>query len=377
MIRVFFLIRSLEIGGAERQLVEIARGLDKKKFALTVVTFYDGGAFAPEMAAIEGVRLVSLGKKGRWDLFPFLRNLWTAVRDTRPDILFGDMSPANELAWLFGRAEGAKVVWALQSSYVNFSDYDWLPGFLYRLGALLSGRADLIIANSDSGRRYHEQSGYRSDRMIVIHNGIDTAAYRPKPAEGARVRAQWSIEKGQRLIGLVARLDPIKDHPNFLRAAAILSRERPDARFVCVGDGAEAYARELRELGVSLGVQVVWAGARSDMPGVYSALDLSCCSSSGEGFPNAVAEAMACGVPCVATDVGDLSLLVGNTGAVVPSNDALALADGMKQLLERLEGNEEACRREARERVVSEYGVDRLAEKTAAALVSLVAPEVG
>jgi len=377
MIRVFFLIRSLEIGGAERQLVEIARGLDKKKFAVTVATFYGGGGFRPQMEAIEGVRLVSLDKKGRWDLLPFLTHLWKAVGACGPDIVFGDMSPANELGWAIGRIVGAKVVWAVQSSYLDFSRYDWLPGFLYRLGALLSGRADLIIANSYAGRRHHEEAGYRCSRMIVIHNGIDTATYRPDPLDAARVRAQWKIEKGQRLIGLVARLDPMKDHPNFLRAAAILSRERPDARFVCVGGGSEAYARDMRELAASLGIEVLWAGARTDMPAVFNSLDLACCSSLGEGFPNAVAEAMSCGVPCVATDVGDLSLLVGDTGVIVPSSDARALAVGMKRLLERLEGNEEACRREARERVVSEYGVDRLAEKTTAALASLVAAEAG
>jgi glycosyltransferase involved in cell wall biosynthesis len=375
MIRVFFLIRSLEIGGAERQLIEIVRGLDKKKFGVTVATFYGGGAFRPEMEAIEGVRLVSLGKKGRWDLLPFLASLWKAVRVCRPDILFGDMSPANELGWAMGRMVGAKVVWALQSSYIDFSKYDWLLGFLHRLGALLSGRADLIIANSYAGLRYHEKTGYRCDRMTVIHNGIDTATYRPDPHASARVRAEWKIETGQRLIGIVARLDPMKDHPTFLRAAAILSRQRPDARFVCIGDGRAAYAEGLRELAASLGVGVIWAGARTDMPAVFNALDLACCSSNSEGFPNAVAEAMACGVPCVATNVGDLSLLVGDTGVIVPPGDPAALAVGMTKMLARLEAGAEECRRAARDRVGTEFGVDRLSEKTAAALTSLVAAD--
>jgi len=343
---------------------------------VTVATFYGGGAFRPEMEAIEGVRLVSLGKKRRWDLLPFLANLWRAVRVCRPDILFGDMSPANELGWAMGKMVGAKIVWAVQSSYVNFSDYDWLPGILHRLGAALSGRADLIIANSFAGRRYHEETGYRCDRMIVIHNGIDTATYRPDPEAGARVRTQWKIESGQKLIGLVARLDPMKDHPTFLRAAAILSHQKPDTRFVCVGDGSRSYARGLRELAASLGVPVLWAGARTDGPAFFNALDIGCCSSdSGEGLPNAIAEAMACGVPCVATDVGDLALLVGKTGALVPAGDPAALASGIGELLERLETDPGGCRRLVRERIVSEFGVDRLSERTAAALTSLPAKE--
>jgi len=374
MIRVFFLIRSLEIGGAERQLVEIARGLDKREFAVTVATFYDGGAFRPEMEAIPGVRLVSLRKRGRWDVFRFLRNLRRAVRDSQPDILVGYMSPANELAWLAGRAVGARIVWEVRSSYVNFSNYDWLPAFLHRLGAVLSPRADLIIANSFAGRRYHRETGYSTERMIVVHNGIDTDTYRPDPAARVRVRAQWKTGEGQKLVGVVGRLDPMKDHPSFLRAAAIVSQRRPDARFVCVGDGPDAYARRLRELAASLGVEVVWAGAWTDMPAVFNALDIACCSSdSGEGFPNVVAEAMACGVPCVATDVGDLALLVGKTGVVVPAGDPAALASGLGELLERLEADPEGCRRLARGRIVSEFGVDRLSERTAAALASLLA----
>jgi glycosyltransferase involved in cell wall biosynthesis len=377
MIRVFFLIRSLEIGGAERQLVEIVRGLDKKEFDVTVATFYDGGAFDPEMRAVQGVRLVGLHKRGRWDVFPFLRRLWAAVRNWRPDVVFGDMSPANEIGWAMGRMAGAKVVWAVQSSYMKFSDYDWLVAFLHRLGALLSPRADLIIANSDAGRRHHQESGYSTDRMVVIHNGIDTAAYRPDGEARARVRAEWNIEPEQKLIGLVARIDPIKDHPTFLRAAAILSSLRRDPRFVCVGDGPTDYARELRRTAASLGVEVLWAGARRDMRAVYSALDVACCSSYGEGFPNAVAEAMSCGVPCVATDVGDLALLVGTTGVIVPPTDPVALAAGMQELLGRIEADADGCRRSARERIVSEFGVDRLAKETATALASLVAADAG
>jgi glycosyltransferase involved in cell wall biosynthesis len=378
MIRVFFLIRSLEIGGAERQLVEIARGLDKTKFDVTVATFYDGGAFRPAMQAIEGVRLVSLGKRGRWDILPFLWRLRRAVADSRPDILFGDMSPANELAWLAGRAAGARVAWAVQSSYVNFSDYDWLPAFLHRLGALLSPRADLIIANSHAGRRYHEEEGYSTDRMIVIHNGIDTATYKPDREAGERVRAAWGVGPEQKLIGVVARIDPMKDHPTFLRAAARLSRDEPDARFVCVGGGAESYIRELRDLAVSLGIDVLWAGARTDMPSVFNALDLVCCSSdSGEGFPNAVAEAMACGVPAISTDVGDLAILIGDTGVLVPSGDPAALAAGMRRSLEILRTGAEEARRRARQRIVSEFGVEKLSERTAAALESLVSGSSG
>jgi glycosyltransferase involved in cell wall biosynthesis len=373
VIRVFILIRSLEIGGAERQLVEILRGLDRNRFELTVATLYDGGEFRPDVEAIAGVRLLSLRKRGRWDVVPVLRRLWAAARDSRPDILFGDMSPGNELCLLLGKLLDGRVVWCLQSSFVDFSLYDWLPRFFFRLSAVLSRGPDLIIANSEAGRRYHVSEGFHGDRMVVIRNGIDTARYRRDPRAGARVRSEWGIEEGARLVGVVARLDPMKDHGTFLRAASRLASRRPGVRFACVGGGSEAYVATLRALAAAEGVPVVWAGRRTDMPAVFSALDLVCCSSdSGEGFPNAIAEAMSCEVPCVSTDVGDLPVLVGETGVVVPRRDPAALADGLAAMLTRLDRAEAACRQAARARVVSEFGVDKLAERTSAALLAVL-----
>ncbi len=372
MIRVFILIRSLEIGGAERQLVEILRGLDKTRFELTVATLYDGGAFRPDVETIAGVRLLSLRKQGRWDVVPVLRRLWRAVRDLRPDILFGDMSPGNELCLFLGKLLGRRVVWCVQSSYVDFTLYDWLPRLFFRLSAVTSRGPDLIIANSDAGRRFHMEMGFYGERMIVIRNGIDTARYERDPAAGALFRAEWGIGRDARLIGVVARLDPMKDHANFIRAASILAARRDNVRFICVGGGPEAYAASLHALAHEERVPVLWAGPRTDMRAVFSGLDLACCSSnSGEGFPNAVAEAMSCGVPCVSTDVGDLRVLVGDTGLVVPRRDPPALATGLATMLERLDQDEAACREAARRRIVSEFGVEKLAERTSAALLDL------
>jgi glycosyltransferase involved in cell wall biosynthesis len=370
--RLFILIRSLELGGAERQLVMILRGLDKTRFDVTVATLYDGGAFRPEIEAIAGVRLLSLGKRSRWDVMPVLRRLWKAVRDSRPDILFGDMSPGNELCLLLGKVLGTRVVWCVQSSYVDFSLYDWLPRFFFRLSAMLSRGPDLIIANSEAGRRFHVARGFRAERMIVIWNGIDTAMFRRDPEAGARLRAEWGIEKGTRLIGLAARLDPMKDHPTFLGAASILAARCANVRFVCVGGGAGDYAAALRARASASGLRVVWAGPRMDMPAVFSAFDLACCSSAGEGFPNVIAEAMSCGVPCVTTDAGDLPILVGDTGVVVSRGDPSALAAGVADMLARLDTDEERCRAIARERVISEFGTDKLSARMSAAILGLL-----
>lgn len=202
----------------------------------------------------------------------------------------------------------------------------------------------------------------------MIPNGIDTERYCPNREAGQQVRAEWSINEQQTLVGLVGRLDPMKDHPVFLRAAALLAQEQPDVCFVCVGDGPRPYNQELQALGEALGLgeRLIWAGARSDMPAVYNAFDIASSSSSyGEGFSNAIAEAMACGVPCVVTDVGDSARIVGDMGVVVPPKHPEALASGWKVALAK--GRREMALK-ARLRIVENFGVKRLIEQTEAAI---------
>jgi glycosyltransferase involved in cell wall biosynthesis len=369
-LRVCFLIRSLDQGGAERQLIEILTGLDKRAFDVTLIVFYAGGAFWREAAAIEGVRVVSLGKSRRWDPAPFFVRLPREVRRWRPDVIYGWLNIANELALVAGRLAGARVMWRLGAAFMDLRQYDWLPRASFRASAWLSRWPDLIVVNSHEGRRYHGSRGYATDRMRVVTNGFDLERFRPDPAAGAAVRREWGIGAGQRLVGLAARLDPIKDHPTFLRAAAALAATDASVRFVCVGGGPDGYAAGLRALAASLGLEgrLTWAGARHDMPAVYNALDVASLCSRGEGPPNTVGEAMACGVPCVVTDVGDTRLLVGDTGVVVAPGAPEALAGGWRTLLALDDEARQAMGRGARARIAAGYTLDRLVGETADAL---------
>jgi glycosyltransferase involved in cell wall biosynthesis len=374
MIRLLFLIRSLERGGAERQLVQLVKGLDKSRFSATVATFYDGGAMRAELEGLEGVQLFSLRKKSRWDLIPFACRLARVARRVNPQIVHGYMGVANELALLVGRGLGARVVWGLRASNRDFSRYDRFCAEAFRLGAWLSRQADLIVVNSGAGKQHHIARGYRGDRMTVIPNGIDTDQFRRDREGGQRMRAAWGVAEDEVLIGMVGRLDPVKDHPTFLRAAAILAGERPGVRFVCVGDGPARYRDELQMLAEELRLEdrVVWPGAQSDMPGVYSALDVLVSCSSGEGFSNAIAEAMACEVWCVVTNVGDSAAIVGSAGGTIPVGCPEALKAALAQFLDLSESQRSALAREGRQRILSEYTVEVLVRRTEAALVGVL-----
>jgi len=372
MIRLCFLIRDLETGGAQRQLVTLLEGLDPSRFTVTLITFYGGGRFSDQARQIPHLDYVSLDKRGRWDILGFMGRLLRELRRRRPDVLHGYMSTGNLFAvGLKPRLRGTRIAWGIRVSGMDFRRYHWTLGLLSRLEYLGSRFADLIICNSEAGRQNCLARGFPSQGMIVIPNGIDTERFRPD-GEGRRlVRAAWNLRAGEILIGVVGRLDPMKDHSNFLRAAARIRQERDDVRFVCIGDGPTAYQEQLQALGHQLGLDdsLIWAGARSDMPAVQNALDIAVSSSLyGEGFPNAIGEAMACGVPCVVTDVGDSAWIVGETGIVVPPGDPAALAAGWQACLTR---DAAESGRMARERIVGDFSVPHLVRKTEEALCSL------
>lgn len=369
MIRILFLNRRFDYGGAERQLIELVKGLDKTRFEVSLATFYDGGGLRQEIEAVEGVKLISLRKKARWDLLSFLWQLWRVARRHDPQIIHGYLDVANILSLLVGRSLGATVVWGMRASYMDLSHYDWLLGLSFRLERLLARSADLIIVNSKAGHAHHVARGFPADKMVVIPNGIDTERFNLDAKAGAEVRAEWGIPEDTTLIGLVARLDPMKDHWTFLKAAALLCKERDDVRFVCVGGGPECYARELRQFAEDIGVsdKVLWTGSRVDMPAIYNALSITTSSSYGEGFPNTIGEAMACGVPCVVTDAGDSAWIVGDTGVVVPRRDPEALAGAWGACLRRDLGD---MGRRARARVVEHFSLKQLVQQTEKAILA-------
>ncbi len=332
-----FLIRSMGYGGAERQLVLLSKGLQRVGHTVVVTVFYAGGPLERELAEA-GIRVLTLGKAGRWDVLGCLRRLVGWVRTERPDVLHGYLAEPN----LFALAvkpfcPSVGIVWGARGSVLDFSRYEWVDRLSFALNCQLSRFADAVIVNSQMGLRFHLEHGYPAGKTVCVPNGIDTERFRPQREKGWGLRAAWGVQEGEQLVGLVGRLDPMKDHPVFLDAAALVARQRCNVRFVCVGDGPQAFAEELRARASSLGIQdrVRWVPATQDMPAVYNALDLLVSSSYGEGMPNVIAEAMACGVPCVVTDVGDSAWVVGDCGEVVPPKAPQELAAAVARVLGR------------------------------------------
>lgn len=370
--RVAFVIRSLTIGGAGRQLIEIATGLAATGWSVDVVTFYAGGGLTPELDQ-RGVRVRDLAKGGRWDLTVFPR-LARVLRRIDAPVVHAYSGEANLIvALLRPLLKGSKVVWGVRASDLSRSRQDWLSAVLGRANWLLARCADLIICNSSAGMRMRAAEGYPRDRLIVVPNGIDVRRFAPGPGAGEAVRSDWGVEPDEVVIGLVGRLDPVKGHEVLIRAMAGLPSP-PRARLVFVGDGPDAYRAEMDAIARAAGIghRLTWTGPRTDMPVVYNALDLLVSASHGEGFPNAVAEAMACGIPCVVTDVGDSAELVGDTGWVSPPDDVEGLRAAIATALGARDHLSEQGER-ARQRIVERFDTQALVARTAAELARLTA----
>jgi glycosyltransferase involved in cell wall biosynthesis len=226
----------------------------------------------------------------------------------------------------------------------------------------------LIIANSAAGFGPGDRFNFRRGRRLVIYNGFDSERFRPDAEARHRLRTAWGVG-AEKLIGVAARLAPFKGHGIFFTAIARITARHPDTRYVVVGDGPQK--PRLEHLAGELGVadKIIWAGAQENMQVVYNALDILCSPSvRGEGCPNVIGEAMACGVLCVVTDVGASADVVGELGLVVPPNDAATLAAALSSALD---GLHTVDRRALRLRITERFSVEAMVAETEKALLAV------
>lgn len=351
--RLAFLIRDLGHGGAQRQLVTLAKALAARGgFEVTVVHFYPG-FFEQELNAA-GVQTRCVGKRHRWDLLGFFARLLGVFRELRPHVIHGYLHESNLMALLLKPWCGfPKIFWGIRDSQTDADTWGVLGKLSFRLNCLLSGYADGIIANSRAGRHCYLGHGYPRRGFEVVPNGIDIQ----------RFALRGKVPAGNTFT-LIGRLHPMKDHATFLKALA----EVPAAEGRIIGNGDAAYAREMKSLAARLGVdsRVSWEPARDDLPSLYPTLNCLVSSSAyGEGFSNVIGEAMACGVPCIASDVGDSAWLLQNDRWVFPAGDSQALAERMRRFLDLDVQSREVLGQQNRQRIEDHFTITNMVDQTA------------
>ena len=357
MITILHLITGLETGGAERMLVNLASRTDRRRFRSVVVSMTGPGTMGPLIEGA-GVTLRTLGlRRGVPDPRALLR-LVRLLREFRPAVLQTWLYHADLLGLVMLRlGQVPHLVWGLQGTETIDT------AVVRRILAWCSRGPDAVVTVARVGQRFHESIGYHPRRWAHMPNAFDTAALRPDAEMRRRGRAALGIAEDAVAILLPARYHPMKDHANFLAAAAQFARAHPDARFALAGAGTEPAHLALAAAIAAHGLtgRVLPLGARSDLERLYPAFDLVTLSSAfGEALPMVLGEAMACGVPCVATDSGDAAEILGEVGIIVPPRDPHALAEGWNRMIALGSEGRRALGLRARARIVENYDLDRV-----------------
>ena len=375
-MKILFFIGDLNTGGAERQLTQLAKGLSDRGHNATVVTIFSGGQFSDSIQRIPEIKLFSLWpKRSNFFLVRVYQILYSPVKLIRYikecDLCYSMLAISNFIAWVSTRfLRNTKLVWGIRASTRGTS---WKMVVFNKLSGLVSSSVRLIIFNSHKGLDNHIKYGYRAQKILVISNGIDVDQYKFDRFARNKLRRKHFISSTNKIIGIVSRIDPMKDHTTFFKAAALIAEKIDRVVFIVVGDGAADYIEELHNLVEKLGLsdQVIWFGNRSDLVTIYSTLDVLVSSSSyGEGFSNVIGEAMSCGIPCVVTDVGDSAMIVGDPTRVVIPGDPEMMASAILKVLQI--NKEEGALDSLRNRITDNFSISKLVDQTEKALEDVI-----
>ena len=353
-LRIAHVLHALDVGGTENGTVNVINGL-AGDFDHAIVTMAGEGRLAARLPA--GVPVLRVVKRPGNDPRVVL-GLVRTLRALRPDVVHSRNWGAFD-AVLAARLAGVRAVVHGEHGR-EATDPDGQNRRRRVLRRWLSPLISRYVTVSDDLRRWLlAQVGIAAHKVVTIPNGVDTVRFAPPDQDGAR--AALGLAPSQRIVGTVGRLDPVKDQAGLIEAFAAVRREQPGACLVIAGDGPCASALRALVERLGLGGAVVLLGERHDIPRVLAALDVFVLPSIAEGMSNTVLEAMATGLPVVATRVGANPELVddGVTGTLVPARAPAALAHAIARyvadpLLCQLHG------KASRQRVEAQFTLARM-----------------
>lgn len=363
---IMHIISNLNIGGAELMLGRVATDPYFKVKCVNhhVVSLRDLGDLGVSLKA-NGVNVHTLNAENPLQLlFAFFR-LWRLIRSTKPDVVQTWMVHSDLLGGLAARLAGVRsVIWGVRTTdySVESRSTRWVRWVCARLSGVVPAR---IVCAAQASLLNSQAAGYDASKLMVIPNGFDVDTLSASLGSGCAIRERLGLLPEQVVLGCLGRYNPAKDHANFIRAAALLAPHHPQCRFLMVGRGLDSHNTELMDLIHSTGFaeRFILLGERNDPAACLDAMDVFVLSSCTEGFPNVLGEAMAMGLPCVSTDVGDAAVLMGSHQWTVPARDASALSLKLQHLLNLPKSERERLGAAARERVLSSYSMTATAQQ--------------
>lgn len=329
--RILHIITSLNVGGAERALFTLLNNGLEERYENIVVSLIDLGHYGPLLVA-QGVSVHVFSINKNLSAIQALIRIGAFSKSVAPHIIQGWMYHGNFVAFLISKfwVRSGILTWNVRITLESLQTWPLITRFLVYVQRLLSASPHLIIYNSDRSKRQHIQYGFSRRNTCVIANGFDTEYWKPAQRYYSGFRSSLGLAPDSILIGFVGRNHEEKNIANFLQALSGVLNSNREIYAILIGRGVSAQSENLAFYAGRLPEEkVFFLGERIDISEIMPSFDLFCLPSKGEGFPNVIGEAMACAVPCIATDVGDVSMIVGDTGWVVPSNDSDSLRDAI------------------------------------------------
>lgn len=372
---VLHVISGLGQGGAEGMLIRLLNA-HLHTFNQSVISLSDEGIHGAAVRAL-GLPLYTCRFRGSvGDVTSFIA-LDEAIRRSKPDLIQTWMVHADLIAGGLARmTTKAPVVWNLRNSNPGVINRKPLTTLAYGMSAFLSRHVPTcIVCGSYSAQSEYSKAGYDHKRMRVIPNGYDLSNLKRDPEWRLKMRTRYGIGPEVPVIGMVGRYHPMKDYPTLVAGAKLLLEKRQDAVFVLAGRGLEDGNAELmakiKAAGVARAFRLI--GQCTEVPQLFNCMDLATLTSnSEEGFPNVVAEAMACEIPCVVTDVGDAAMIVGDNGVVVTPSQPHRLAQEWLRMIELPKEARIDIGKRARASILNRFGIDVIAGKYAALYHELI-----
>ena len=358
---VAHVITTLDEGGAEASLYRLCTSL--KDIDAHVICLMGPGKYGP-MLHSHGITTTYLNlPRGRINLRGILA-LWKALRYQSPKVVQTWMYHGNLVGGIVGRLAGIpSIVWSLHNSALvpgeNSASTIFISSVCAKLSSIIPQK---IICCAEKTADVHASAGYDRSRLIVIPNGYDLDQFQPSSESRREFRRSLGVGD-EFLFGMVARFDPAKDHRNLLAALSLLKNEGQNLICLLVGSGMDEHNELLLKWidEFNVGSMVRLLGRRDDIPDIMNGLDVHLLSSSSEAFPNVLAEAMACGTPCISTAVGDASAIVGETGWLVPAKDPVALSAKIAEVIALIGTPEWDVRQSAaRERIAMSFSIEAM-----------------
>lgn len=366
MRSIFHIINGLNNGGAEAVLFRLAT--NDKAVQHTVISLMDSGKYGPLLQE-QGVEVICLNMPRSSVELSGLFKLWRLLRKRKPDAVQTWMYHADFLGGLVAKLAGIKkIFWGIHNTYL-------IPGKSSRatiLTAKLCVKLTRVIPSkivccAEKSAQVHAELGYKKDKMVVIGNGYLLSQFKPDVTTRVLTQKSLGIAENQPFFGMVGRFDVLKDHKNLLTALGLLKAQGLTFSCALIGPNIDSENKELMAWIKTNRLQesLLLLGQRTDIPALMNAFDVHLLSSQSEAFPNVLAEAMACGTPCVTTNVGDAAFIVGDTGWVVEPRDPQALADAILEALDEMKNNGKWQSRKiaARQRIVENFSIQTMIEK--------------